>query len=131
MELQLVTMICRDILIREVYVVKIYVYHKHRSLERAYKRYDWIKTNIDYSTNLRKDYGLVDLDKYHFMVLNIKEKGSSSYIDINGYTTKLGYTTGITAIDLCDYDDKKIKGIQNVNIGIDLRIIIPALFWMI
>ncbi len=97
------------------------IFHKHRSLEQAYKRHSWIKTNIDYSTNLRKDYGLVDLDKYHFMVLNIIEKGSSSYIDINGYTTKLGYTTGITAIDLRDYDDNRIKGKQNVNIGIDLQ----------
>ena len=40
------------------------IFHKHRSLERAYKRYDWIETNIDYSTNLRKDWGPVDLDKY-------------------------------------------------------------------
>lgn len=95
--------------------------HKHRSLERVYKRYDWIETNIDYSTNLRKDYGLVDLDKYHFMVLKIKEKGSSSYFDINGYTTKLGYTTGLTVIDLKDYPDERIQGKQNVDFGIDLQ----------
>ena len=50
-----------------------------------------------------------------------KQKGSSSYFDINGFTTKLGYTTGITAIDLADYDDPSIHGTRNVNFGIDMQ----------
>ena len=97
------------------------IHHKFRTLEEACKKWDWIESDIDYSTNLRKNYGELDMDKYHYVVLNVKEKGSSSYFDINGYTTKLGYTTGITVIDLHDYDDKRIKGLQKVDFGIDLQ----------
>lgn len=97
------------------------IHHKFRTLEQAHKRHAWVESEIDYSTNLRKNYGLLDLDKYHYVVLNVKEKGSSSYFDINGYTTKLGYTTGITVIDLHDYDDPRIKGLQRVDFGIDLQ----------
>jgi len=97
------------------------IHHKYRTLERASKKWNWIESDIDYSTNLRKNYGELDLDKYHYVVLNVKEKGSSSYFDINGYTTKLGYTTGITVIDLHDYDDKRIQGRQKVDFGIDLQ----------
>ena len=97
------------------------IHHKFRTLEEAYKKWDWIENDIDYSTNLRKNYSELDLDKYHYVVLNVKEKGSSSYFDINGYTTKLGYTTGITVIDLHDYDDQRIKGRWEVDFGIDLQ----------
>ncbi len=81
------------------------IHHKFRTLESAAEKWDWITSTIDTCTNLRKNYGVVDLDKYHYVVLNVRAKGSSSYFDINGFTTKLGYTTGITAIDLRDYDD--------------------------
>lgn len=97
------------------------IHHKFRTLEEAYKKWDWIKNKIDYSTNLRKNLGEIDLDKYHYVVLNVKEKGSSSYFDINGFTTKLGYTTGITAINLKDYPDECIHGKQKVDFGIDLQ----------
>ncbi|MBK6281529.1 MAG: hypothetical protein IPF54_01615 [Draconibacterium sp.] len=80
------------------------IHHKFRTLEEASENFAWIESTIDTSTNLRKNYGLVDLDRYHFVVLNVKEKGSSSYFDINGFTTKLAYTTGVTVIDLKDYE---------------------------
>lgn len=96
-------------------------HHKFRTLENAAEHWSWITSTIDTSANLRKNYGIVDLDQYHFVVLNVKEKGSSSYFDINGFTTKLGYTTGITVIDLKDYDDIRIKGKQKVDFGIDLQ----------
>jgi hypothetical protein len=97
------------------------IHHRHRTLEEAYKWCPWIKWKRDFSSNLRKHYGVVDLDKYHYVVLNVQQKGSSSYFDINGFTTKLGYTTGITVIDLKDYDYPEIKGVRIVDFGIDLQ----------
>jgi hypothetical protein len=97
------------------------IHHRHRTLEQAYKWCPWIKWKRDFSTNLRKKYGAVDLDKYHYVVINVQQKGSSSYFDINGFTTKLGYSTGITAIDLKDYDDPRISGKKKVDFGIDLQ----------
>jgi hypothetical protein len=97
------------------------IHHHHRSLEQAYKWCPWIRWKRDFSTNLRKNYGVVDLDKFHYVVLTLQQKGSSSYFDINGFTTKLGYTTGITVIDLKDYDDPRIAGKQKVDFGIDVQ----------
>jgi hypothetical protein len=97
------------------------IHHQHRSLEEAYKWCPWIKWKRDFSTNLRKKYDTIDLDKYHYVVLDLVKKGSSSYFDINGFQTKLGYTTGITAIDLKDYDDAVIKGRRGIEFGIDLQ----------
>jgi len=97
------------------------IYHRHRSLEEAYEWCPWIKWKRDFSSNLRKKYGVVDLDKYHYVILNVRQKGSSSFFDINGFTTKLGYTTGLTVIDLKDYDHPGIKGTQMVDFGIDLQ----------
>src|SRR5690606_17524351 len=65
------------------------VHHKFRTLEEAAEKWSWIESPHDTSTNLRKKYGPIDLDEYHYVVLNIKEKGASSYFDINGFTTKL------------------------------------------
>ena len=95
--------------------------HKFRTLEEAAEKWPWIESKEDTSTNLRKNYGEIDLDKYHYVVLNVKEKGSSSYFDINGFTTKLGFTTGLTVIDLNDYSDPRIEGKQIVDFGIDLQ----------
>ncbi|NOY37284.1 MAG: hypothetical protein GXO83_06880 [Chlorobi bacterium] len=97
------------------------IHHKFRTLERAGKKWSWIESDIDYSTNLRKNYGKLDLDKYHYVVLNVKAKGSNSYFDINGFTTKLGFTTGLTVIDLKDYPDDRIHGEKKVDFGIDLQ----------
>jgi hypothetical protein len=97
------------------------IHHHHRSLEQAYKWCPWIKWKRDFSTILRKDYGMVDMDKFHYVVLTLQQKGSSSYFDINGFATKLGYTTGITAIDLKDYNDPRISGKQKVDFGIDVQ----------
>lgn len=97
------------------------IQHKFRTLEEAAEKWDWIESTIDTSTYLCKNYGVIDLDRYHFVVLNIKEKGSSSYFDINGFKTNLGYTTGITVIDLKNYNDDRIRGKQTVKFGIDLQ----------
>ncbi|MFB3891483.1 MAG: hypothetical protein ACE15C_05605 [Phycisphaerae bacterium] len=72
-------------------------------------------------TILRKTYGEVDLDKYHFLVVNVVSKGCNAYFGVNGFDTKCGYTTGVTAVDLKDYDDKRIHGKQSVRLEIDLH----------
>lgn len=95
--------------------------HKFRTLEFAAEKWPWIESTVDTSTNLNKNYGIVDLDKYHYVVLDVKEKGTSSYFYINGFRTKLGYTTGITVIDLKDYEDERISGTKKVRLGIDLQ----------
>lgn len=97
------------------------IHHKFRTLEFAAEKWPWIESTVDTSTILQKNIGLVDLDKYHYVVLNVKEKGTSSYFYLNGFRTKLGYTTGITVIDLKDYDDKRIKGRKMVRLGIDIQ----------
>ncbi len=97
------------------------IHHKYRTLEFAAEKWPWIESTIDTSTNLRKNYGLVDLDKYHYVVLNVREKGTSSYFYINGFRTKLGYTTGTTVINLKDYDNERISGNQRVTLGIDIQ----------
>ena len=73
------------------------------------------------SSILRKTYGEIDLDKFHYFVVRLKEKGSSSYFGINGFDTKCGYTSGVSVVDLKDYDDKRIHGKQKVRIEIDLH----------
>jgi hypothetical protein len=100
---------------------QLIIHHKHRSLEQAYKKYGWINTRIDYSTTLEKTYRTIDLDRYHYVVLDIASKGSNSYFSINGYSSKLGYTTGITAIDLKDYADSLLHGKRRVCVSIDLQ----------
>ncbi len=95
--------------------------HKYRTLEFAAEKWPWIESTVDTSMNLNKNYGVVDLDKYHYVVLNVKEKGTSSYFYINGFRTKLGFTTGITVIDLKDYEDERIRGIKKVRLGIDMQ----------
>lgn len=95
--------------------------HKFRTLEFAAEKWPWIESTVDTSTNLNKYYDITDLDKYHYVVLNVKEKGTSSYFYINGFRTKLGYTTGITVIDLKDYEDERISGIKKVRLGIDMQ----------
>jgi hypothetical protein len=97
------------------------IHHKFRTLEFAAEKHSWIESTVDTSTNMYKNYGVIDLDKYHFVVLNVKEKGASSYFYINGFRTKLGYTTGITVIDLKDYDNDRISGTKRVTFGIDMQ----------
>ncbi|HUU42236.1 MAG TPA: hypothetical protein VMX57_00565, partial [Planctomycetota bacterium] len=80
----------------------------------------WVAPGVRRSAILCKEYGEVDLDKYHFLMVRIVEKGSGVFIGINGFDTKLGYTTGLTVIDLADYDEIA-KGRRNVRIELDLH----------
>jgi hypothetical protein len=84
-------------------------------------RYPWVAPGADYLTRLHKDYGPVDMDKYHYVVVNIKAKGSAVFFAVNGFMIKAGYTTGVTCVDLADYDDPDIKGTQPVRLNLDLH----------
>ena len=81
----------------------------------------WVAPGIQKSAILCKDFGEIDLDKYHYFVVKIDRKGSSVYFGVNGFDTKCGYTTGITAIDLRDYADERIHGRQTVRLELDLH----------
>ncbi|OGF50031.1 MAG: hypothetical protein A2231_07355 [Candidatus Firestonebacteria bacterium RIFOXYA2_FULL_40_8] len=81
----------------------------------------WIPEGVIKGSILRKSYGEVDLDKFHYLVVNIKEKGSGVFFGVNGFDTKAGYKTGITAVDLKDYDANSIHGKRNVVFEMDLH----------
>ncbi|RPI62938.1 MAG: hypothetical protein EHM48_03280, partial [Planctomycetaceae bacterium] len=93
----------------------------NRGLLFALNRYKWPIEGVVESSSINKDYPEVDLDKYHYLVLKIKAKGSGAQLTINGLGTKLGYTTGITAIDLKDYNEKSVKGNQKIHLRINLH----------
>lgn len=89
-------------------------------LEMAYK-HKWIAPGADWLTRLHKDYGLIDLDKYHYMVVTIKSKGSAVFFALNGFMVKAGYTTGTTCVDLNDYENPTIHGTRPVRLNMDLH----------
>jgi len=93
----------------------------NRARLRYAMRHPWVAPGADWLTVLWKDYGVVDLDKYHFLVVKIKSKGSAIFFGVNGFSTKAGYTTGTTAVDLNDYDDPKIHGVRPVRLELDLH----------
>lgn len=95
--------------------------HTNRARLRVARKYGWVAPGADWLTHLFKDFGEVDLDKYRYLVVNIKAKGSAVFFCINGFTSKAGYTTGVTAIDLKDYDDDRIRGTQQVQLELDLH----------
>lgn len=96
-------------------------FHTNRGrLEVAY-RYEWVAPGADYLTRIYKDYGVVDMDKYHYMVVNIKAKGSAAFFAINGFMPKLGYTTGTTCVDLSECEDPAVSGTKPVRLNIDLH----------
>ena len=95
--------------------------HLNRGLLRAAKKHAWCPEGVDRGSILRKNYGEVDLDKYHYLVVKVKEKGSGVFFGVNGYDTKCGFTTGVTAVDLKDYDDERIHGKRTVRLEMDVH----------
>ena len=91
-----------------------------RTLLRFAWNRSWVAPGIKRSAIICKEYGEIDLDKYHYLLCRIVEKGSAVFVGINGFDTKLGYTTGLTVIDITDYDEIK-KGKRNVRIELDLH----------
>jgi len=95
--------------------------HTNRARLRVARRHNWVAPGADWLTVLHKDYGQVDLDRYHYLVVTIKAKGSAVFFDVNGQTTKAGYTTGTTAIDLKHCDNEELRGRRNVRLSLDLH----------
>jgi len=93
----------------------------NRARLRVARRYRWVAPGADWLTHLYKDFGEVDLDKYHYLVVSIREKGSAVFFGINGFNSKAGYTTGTTCVDLKDYDDPRIRGKRKVTLELDLH----------
>ena len=91
-----------------------------RSLLRFAANRSWVAPGVSRSAIICKEFGEVDLDRYHYLLCRITEKGSGVFIGINGFDTKLGYTTGLTVIDISDYEDIE-KGKRNVRIELDLH----------
>ena len=91
-----------------------------RSLLRFAWNRSWVAPGVRRSAILCKEYGDVDLNRFHYLTCRIVEKGSGVFIGINGFDTKLGWTTGLTVIDLNDYDGIG-KGKRNVRIELDLH----------
>jgi hypothetical protein len=84
-------------------------------------KFKWPEEGVRRGSILRKNYGEVDLDKYHYLVVTIESKGSGVFFGINGFDTKCGYTTGTTVVDLKDYDDERIHGTRPVRLEMDLH----------
>ena len=97
--------------------------HTNRGLlsKKLAEKYKWLPKGVFRGSILRKNYGKINLDKYHYFVVRVKGKGSGVFFGVNGFDTKAGYTTGLTAVDLKDYDDKRLHGRQNVRLELDLH----------
>jgi len=93
----------------------------NRARLRVARRYKWVAPGADWLTRLYKDYGQVDLDRYRYLVVKIKAKGSAVFFGVNNFNSKAGYTTGVTCIDLADYDDPTISGTRPVRLELDLH----------
>jgi hypothetical protein len=60
----------------------------------------------------------VDLDRYHFLVARMTRSGTYMALAVNGWDTKVGYTTGLHTVDLRDLHKPSLRGRQ----PIDLRL---------
>ena len=95
--------------------------HLNRGLLAFARKHRWVPEGVYRSSILRKNYGEIDLDKYPYLVVKLREKGSGVFFGVNGFDTKAGFTTGITAVDLRHYGDDRIHGKQTVRLEMDLH----------
>ncbi len=93
----------------------------NRGLLYAARKHSWVQPGVYPGSILRKKYKEVDLDKYPYLVVSIVEKGSGIFFGVNGYDTKAGYRTGITAVDLRHYDNDAIHGKKPISFEVDLH----------
>lgn len=97
----------------------LYVHTNRGLLSGNFRK--WEIEGVNPGSILRKDFGEVDLDKYHYFVVKVHSKGSGVFFGVNGYDTKAGYTTGTTVVDLKDYDNENIHGKRPVRLEMDLH----------
>ncbi|MBI2299381.1 MAG: fibronectin type III domain-containing protein [Armatimonadetes bacterium] len=78
---------------------------------------DWDK-NADAGLAMisRKYPGTVDLDRYHYLVARMTYSGTYMALAVNGWDTKVCYTTGLHAVDLRDLDKPNLRGTQPIQL---------------
>jgi hypothetical protein len=59
---------------------------------------------------------VVDLDRYHFLVARMTHSGTFMALAVNGWDTKVCYTTGLHAVDLRDIPKPSLRGRQAIEL---------------
>ncbi|NUQ61123.1 MAG: fibronectin type III domain-containing protein [Pirellulales bacterium] len=65
---------------------------------------------------VKKYPAAVDLDRYHFLVARMTHSGTYMALAVNGWDTKVCYTTGLHAVDLRDVQKPSLRGRQPVEL---------------
>jgi len=69
---------------------------------------------------LKKYPAAVDLDRYHFLVARMTYSGTYMALAVNGWDTKVCYTTGLHAVDLRDVPRPSLRGRQPIELRLTL-----------
>lgn len=69
---------------------------------------------------LKKYPAVVDLDRYHFLVVRMTHSGTYLALAVNGWDTKACYTTGLHAVDLRDLQRPSLRGPQPIELRLTL-----------
>jgi len=78
---------------------------------------DWDKNAPAGLAMIVKKYPVVvDLDRYHFLVARITHSGTYAALAVNGWDTKVCYTTGLHAVDLRDLQKPNVRGRQAIEL---------------
>ncbi len=64
----------------------------------------------------RKYPAVVDLDRYHFLVVRMPRSGTYMALGVNGWDTKVCYTPGLHAVDLRDLGRPSLQGQQSIEL---------------
>ena len=65
---------------------------------------------------VKKYPAAVDLDRYHFLVARMTHSGTYMALAVNGWDTKVCYTTGLHAVDLRDIHKPSLRGRQAIEL---------------
>ncbi len=78
---------------------------------------DWDKNAPAGLAMVLKKYPVaVDLDRYHFLVARMTYSGTYMALAVNGWDTKVCYTTGLHAVDLRDIQRPSLRGRQPIEL---------------
>lgn len=78
---------------------------------------DWHRNAAAGLAMISKKYpGTVDLDRYHFLVARMTFSGTYMALAVNGWDTKVCYTTGLHSTDLRDVPQPSLRGKQPVQL---------------
>ncbi len=78
---------------------------------------DWDKNAPPGLAMIVKKYpASVDLDRYHFLVARMTQSGTYMALAVNGWDTKVCYTTGLHAVDLRDLQKPNLRGRQPIEL---------------